>query len=92
MQRLLKTMLVDTPLIKNLDNPDYMAVLLNGKADLEELFAHMDPISLASDSESQSGIDRVLPGFRKIIRLTALPEHLMRLAANGNELQTVRPN
>jgi hypothetical protein len=84
MQRMLKNMLVDTPLVKNLDNPDYMAVLLNGKADLEELFAHMDPVFLPSEIELQSEGDRVLPGFRKIIRLPALPEHLMRLAADDN--------
>jgi len=92
MQRMLKNMLVDTPLVKNLDNPDYMAVLLNGKADLEELFANMDPVFLPSEIELQSGIDRVLPGFRKIIRLPALPEYLMRLAANDNVLQRVRSN
>ncbi len=83
MQRMLKNMLVDTPLVKNLDNPDYMAVLLNGKADIEELFANMDPIFLPSENELQFGVDRVLPGFRKIIRLPALPEHLMRLAADA---------
>jgi len=92
MQRMLKNMLVDTPLVKNLDNPDYMAVLLNGKADLEELFANMAPVFLPSEIELQSGVDRVLPGFRKIIRLPALPEYLMRLAANDNELQMARSN
>jgi len=92
MQRILKNMLVDTPLVKNLDNPDYMAVLLNGKADLEELFAHIGPISLESEIKSQSGIDRILPGFRKIIRLPGLPEYLLRLAANDNVLQMARSN
>ncbi|RLC31397.1 MAG: transposase [Deltaproteobacteria bacterium] len=92
MQRVLKNMLVDTPLVKNLDNPDYMAVLLNGKADLEELFAHMNPISFASEIESQSGVDRVLPGFRKIIRLPALPEYFMDLAANHNVVQMAGSN
>ncbi len=81
---MLKNMLVDTPLLKNLGNPDHMAVLLNGKADLEELFASMDAIFLTSEIELRSGVDRVLPGFRKIIRLPALPEHLIQLAANDN--------
>jgi hypothetical protein len=82
MQRMLKNMLVDTPLIKNLDNPDYMAVLLNDKADLEELFAGMGPFFLPKEIELHSGADRILPGFRKIIKLPALPEHMIRLAAN----------
>ena len=92
MQRMLKNMLVDTPLVKNVDNPDYMAVLLNGKADLEALFANMDPMLLPSEIELQSGIDRLLPGFRKIVRLPALPEHLMRLAASDNLLQIAASN
>jgi hypothetical protein len=87
MQRMLKSMLVDTPLVKNFDNPDYMALLLNGKADLEELFAHMEPISFASEIESQFGVDRILPGFRKIIRLPALPEYFIGLAADDNGVQ-----
>ena len=92
MQRILKNMLVDTPLVKNLDNPDYMRVLLNGKADLDELFGKMDPIFLSSEIELQSGVDRVLPGFRKIIRLPALPDYFMRLAANGNLCQMAASN
>ena len=84
MQRMLKNMLVDAPLVKNLDNPDYMALLLNDKADLEELFASMDPIFLPNEIELQSGVDRILPGFRKIIKLPALPELIVRLAANDN--------
>ena len=87
MQRMLKNMLVDTPLVKNLDNPDYMAVLLNGKTDLEELFAQMAPISFASEIESQSGVDRILPGFRKLIRLPALPDYFIGLAADDNRVQ-----
>lgn len=82
MQRTLKNMLVDTPLVKNLDNPEYMALLLGDKADLEELFASMEPLFL--QNELLSGADRVLPGFRKIIRLPSLPEHLIRMAAKDN--------
>ncbi|MBW2049935.1 MAG: hypothetical protein JRJ09_15605 [Deltaproteobacteria bacterium] len=42
----------------------------------------MDPISL--NSELQSGVDRILPGFRKIIKLPALPDYFIRLAADEN--------
>jgi len=83
-QRMLKNMLADTPLVKNLDNPDYMILLLNDKADLEELFAGIDPIFLHSEIEVQFGTDSVLPGFRKVIKLPALPDYFVRLAANEN--------
>jgi hypothetical protein len=92
MQRILKNMLVDTPLVKNLDNPAYMGLLLGDKANLEELFASMDPVSLPTEIELQSGVDRVLPGFRKIIKLQALPEHLIRMAANDNLIQMAGSN
>ena len=82
-QRMLKTMLADTPLVKNLDNPDYMPLILNGKADLEELFASMDPIFLNSEIKLQSGADRILPGFRKVIKLPALPGYFVKLAADA---------
>jgi hypothetical protein len=84
MQRMLKNMLVDTPLVKNLDNSDYMTVLLNGKVDLENLFASINPIFVPNEIEIRSEVDRVLPGFRKIIKVPALPEHLLRLAANDS--------
>jgi len=82
MQQMLKNMLVDAPLVKNLDNSDYMALLLGDKADLEALFASMDPVFQPKEIELQSGADRILPGFRKIIKLPGLPEHMIRLAAN----------
>jgi len=85
-------MLADTPLVKNLDNPDYMAILLGDKLSLEDLFASMNPISVAGEIELQSGADRILPGFRKIIKLPALPEHLMRMAANDNFPQLAPSN
>ncbi|MFO7821897.1 MAG: transposase [Lentisphaeria bacterium] len=92
MQRVLKNMLADTPLVKNLDNPNYMATLLGNKADLEELFASMDPIPVANEIELQSGVDRVLAGFRKIIKLQTLPEHLIRMAASDNFYQMAASN
>jgi len=79
MQRALQTMLSDTPLIKNLDNPRYMDILLDGKADLEELFAEIGNISLADTAETQTDTDRILPGFRKLVKNLNLPEQVVQL-------------
>ena len=87
---MLKNILTDTPLVKNLANPDYMNLLLNGKTDLEQLFAGINPISL--NSELQSGVDRILPGFRKIIKLPALPDYFVRLAADENVCRVASSN
>jgi hypothetical protein len=35
-------MLAQTPLIKNLENPQYMEIILNGKVTLAERFAEID--------------------------------------------------
>ena len=73
MRRTLQTMQADTPLIKNLDNPNYLGLLLDGKERLEELFAELGMNSCTRGAESRPDADRILPGFRKLIRIKALP-------------------
>lgn len=90
MRRALQTMLADTPLVKNLDNPDYMEILLDGKANLEELFAHLTATSFAKAAESEANIDRILPGFRAIIKMPTLPEQVVRLFTRPQQM--AKPN
>jgi hypothetical protein len=71
-------MLADTPLVKNLDNPEYMKLLLNGKANLEELFAEVGAMPSKSADQSVDS-DRLLPGFRALIKLSTLPQQVIRL-------------
>jgi hypothetical protein len=75
MRRVLHAMLADTPLIKNLKNPEYMHLLLNGKENLEELFADLE-INGYEATFSTSHTDRILPGFRKLIKMDDLPEKI----------------
>ena len=77
MRRALQTMLADTPLVKNLDNPQYMKILLEGKANLEELFASLDAASL-KETEQPGDNDRILPGFRPLIHLDDLPGQIFK--------------
>jgi hypothetical protein len=69
MGRYLQTMLADTPLIKNLDNPKYLDMLLDGKKNLEELFADIDDI-IENDSgdDQECQVDKILPGFKKLMK------------------------
>jgi len=39
-------MFAQTPLVKNLDNPQYMNVILNGKATLPERFSEIDIVKV----------------------------------------------
>ena len=41
-RRMLRTILAETPLVRNLNNPSYMKILLNGKASIEEVFADIE--------------------------------------------------
>jgi hypothetical protein len=87
MCRALQAMLADTPLVRNLDNPNYMKILLDGKANLEELFAGLRPVPLAGDDALQDDTDRILPGFRALMNLTALPDHVVRSARNRRKME-----
>lgn len=91
MHRVLQTMLANTPLVRNLDNPAYMKILLDGKANLEELFAELGAMPPASNTESQADTDRLLPGFRAIINLPTLPEQIVRLFTKSTQ-QMVKSN
>jgi hypothetical protein len=75
MRRVLHAMLADTPLIKNLENPEYMHLLLNGKETLEEVFSDLE-INGYEPISSTSHADRVLPGFRKLIKMDNLPDKI----------------
>ena len=76
---MLQTMLADTPLVKNLDNDEYMKILLDGKANLEELFADLDLESIVRSIDLPVEIDRLLPGFRKLITQQTLPKQVVHL-------------
>jgi len=79
MCKLLQTILADTPLVKNLDNDDYMNLLLDGKGDLEQLFADVESTINADHSDQPDKTDRILQGFRELITLKTLPMHLTKL-------------
>ena len=76
---MLQTMLADTPLVKNLDNDGYMRILLDGKANLEALFADLDMAVTSHSADSIIWRDRILPGFRKLIMQKTMPVKLTQL-------------
>jgi hypothetical protein len=66
-------MLADTPLVKNLDNPVYVECLLNGSANLAERLATLDADITKSPTKPAGGADKLLPGFRPLLKSTSLP-------------------
>lgn len=66
--RTLRTMLADTPLVKNLQNPAYLKVLLDGQPSLEALFAKIDPLTVRDELErAQKNPEKVPRALKRFI-------------------------
>ena len=79
LRQMLYTMLPETPLIKNLDNPEYMEILLGSKSNLEDLFADLDQEFRSAYRKESKNSDLIIPGFRSVLKLQNLPECLVKL-------------
>jgi hypothetical protein len=82
------TMLADTPLVKNLKNPEYMSILLDGKSSLEELFADIDAREVRRLlKRSQGNPEKVPAKLRKLTKEPDFPKKLkdyyLDLKSNG---------
>ena len=78
--RLLQSMIADTPLVRNLENPRYLKILLNGHATLEERFAQIDAQTVREELRAvQGSLEKVPPQIRQLIALPAFPQAICRL-------------
>jgi hypothetical protein len=78
--RMLRTMLAETPLVRNLENPDYMKILLGGKATLEEVFAEIEVVTLREElRKARLNPERVPIKIRRLIALPNYPEELLSM-------------
>lgn len=75
--RLLRTMLAQTPLVRNLQNPAYLKLLLNGKTSLEEVFADIEIDTLRQEFRSAQLDPEKIPAEIKI--LIAMPDYPKKL-------------
>lgn len=75
MGKTLQAMLADTPLVRNLENPCYMQVLLNGHDTLESLFADMDIVLARKELRAaQITPERVPCEIRQMIAAPGFPD------------------
>jgi hypothetical protein len=78
--RTLRTMLADTPLVKNLQNPEYLEILLDGQPTLEALFAQIDPTSVREELEkAQQNPERVPRALKRFIARLPNPTPIKNL-------------
>ena len=86
--RTLKTMVAATPLVKNLDHPEYLEILLNGKASLAERFSEIDIVQVRNAfAETQEETQRYPRRMAKVFRIPHFPEQLTKNPPN----QTLNP-
>ena len=77
----LKAMLADTPLVKNLDNAEYLEILLNGKKNLAERFADIDIALVRTGLQKGDEAARKYPkGMAKIFKISDLPKKIGQIA------------
>lgn len=82
LSKTLKAMLADTPLVKNLENQNYMNMILNGKESLEERFAEMDANIVRQElMKIQNDSEKISPKIKKVIKEPKLLETLVALFA-----------
>ena len=83
--RFLQSMIADTPLVRNLENPAYLKVLLQGRATLEERFAQIDIDVVRKELlVAQASLEKVPSKIRQLIAVPAFPQtisHLFQKAA-----------
>jgi hypothetical protein len=75
-------MLTDTPLVKNLDNPDYLDIILDGCRTLEERFEKIDSRIVIEKIKTEKRKQQIIGSeMRNIIQLPDLPDRLSVLLA-----------
>lgn len=77
--RALRAMLADTPIVKNLDNPQYMKILLDGKESLEALFEKMDAAENREELKmAQRNPEKIPQTLKSMIQEKNYPEMLIK--------------
>ena len=82
LNKTLRTILADTPLVKNLDNPEYLEIILDGCKTLEERFEKIDSRLVTENLKAElKNQQKISPEMKKIIRHPDLPDRLVALLA-----------
>ena len=77
---MLQNMLAQTPLVRNLQNPEYMKILLDGKTSIEELFAEIEITRLRQEfQKAQQNPEKIPAKIKSIIDEPKYPEKLANI-------------
>ena len=80
LNKTLKTILADTPLVRNLENEEYLNIILNGCSKLAERFSQIDDKIVREElKEAEKNQERITPEAKSIIKQPDLPEKISAL-------------
>ncbi len=78
--RFLQSMIADTPLVRNLENPRYLEILLHGQPTLEARFAQIDSELVRTELQAaQTCPEKVPAKIHQLIAVPTFPETICRL-------------
>ena len=77
LSKALKSILAETPLVRNLENEEYSQIILNGCATLAERFSQIDVKQVREQlKQAHQHQERVPPEVKKMIRQANLPDKI----------------
>jgi len=68
LNKVMKAMLADTPLVKNLSNPEYVKIILNGHSTLEDRFAEIDEKIVRQQMKERQIHPGISAQMKKVLR------------------------
>jgi len=78
--RTARAMVAETPMMKNLDCPEFMNIILNGQPTLAARFAQLDIKSVREEMAKAEDKEKLSPGLKKIINDPDFHKVFMRVA------------
>ena len=80
LNKTLKTILADTPLVRNLENDEYLKIILNECSTLAERFSQIDDKIVREQlKEAEKNQERIPPEAKLIIKQPDLPKKISAL-------------
>ena len=80
LNKVIKAMLADTPLVKNLSNPEYVKIILNGHNSLEDRFAEIDEKLVRQEMKKSEVHQGISADLKKVLRKPNLPSLLANMS------------
>lgn len=80
LSKILKTILADIPLVRNLEKEEYCRIILNGCSSLAERFSQIDEKNVRERlRQAELNHDRIPPVVKKIIKQSDLPQRILTI-------------